>query len=253
VSADELNVVRVAEYTFRAKIANQWRRGNVFLLGDAAHLTPPFIGQGMGAGLRDAMNLAWKLTGVLNDGLPPSILDTYEQERKPHAYHMIRLALGVGWSMTAGGNVGNLIRRLIVPRFRFIPGMRAKILDSETPALHRSALVVKTRAPRQLAGTLCPNPLLAGGQRLDDVLGDGFALITTAAPDPAQHELLERRGAKVHIVQPRTELAEWLRRGHVRAAIVRPDRTVMRAGRNMQRLCESIAAIHVCEGRPTYV
>ena len=240
VSASELELVRVAEYTFRAKIAEQWRRGNVFLLGDAAHLTPPFIGQGMGAGLRDAMNLAWKLAGVLNDGLPPSILDTYEQERKPHAYYMIRLALAVGWSMTAGGKLGNLIRRMIVPRFRFIPGMRDKILDSKTPALHRSALVVKTRAPRQLAGTLCPNPLLSGGQRLDDVLGDGFAFITTTAPDPPQRALLEHCRAKVHIARPRSELDEWLRRGHVRAAIVRPDRTVMRAGRNTQDLCESM-------------
>jgi 3-(3-hydroxy-phenyl)propionate hydroxylase len=240
VSAGELNVIRVAEYTFRAKIAEHWRRGNVFLLGDAAHLTPPFIGQGMGAGLRDAMNLAWKLAGVLNDSLPASILDTYEQERKPHAYHMIRLALAVGWSMTAGGSLGDLIRRLIVPRFRFIPGMRDKILDSATAALHRSALVVKTHAPRQLAGTLCPNPLLADGQRLDDVLGDCFAFITTTPPDPAQHALLEHCGAKVHVVQPRGELAEWLRRGHARAAIVRPDRTVMRAGRNMQAVCESM-------------
>ena len=62
----DLELIRVAEYTFRAKFADRWRRGNIFLLGDAAHLTPPFIGQGMGAGLRDAMNLAWKLAGVLD-------------------------------------------------------------------------------------------------------------------------------------------------------------------------------------------
>ena len=55
----------MAEYTFRAQLADRWRDRRVFLLGDAAHLTPPFIGQGMGAGLRDAMNLAWKLAGVL--------------------------------------------------------------------------------------------------------------------------------------------------------------------------------------------
>ena len=66
---DDLEVVRVTEYTFRAQIANRWRDRNVFLLGDAAHLTPPFIGQGMGAGLRDAMNLVWKLAGVLTGDL----------------------------------------------------------------------------------------------------------------------------------------------------------------------------------------
>ena len=89
VSDDDSDLLRVAEYTFRAQIADRWRRGNVFLLGDAAHLTPPFIGQGMGAGLRDAMNLAWKLAGVLTGALAPNLLDTYERERKPHARQMI--------------------------------------------------------------------------------------------------------------------------------------------------------------------
>ena len=64
VADRDLELLRVTEYTFRAQIADRWRRGNVFLLGDAAHLTPPFIGQGMGAGVRDAMNLAWKIAGV---------------------------------------------------------------------------------------------------------------------------------------------------------------------------------------------
>ncbi|TCO43675.1 FAD binding domain-containing protein [Kribbella antiqua] len=57
----------------------------MFLLGDAAHLTPPFIGQGMGAGLRDAANLAWKLAAVLAGDLPESVLTSYETERRPHA------------------------------------------------------------------------------------------------------------------------------------------------------------------------
>ena len=97
VDDDRLDLLRVTEYTFRAQIADRWRRGNVFLLGDAAHLTPPFIGQGMGAGLRDAMNLAWKLAGVLDRTLPAELLDTYVEERKPHARQMIRLALTVGF------------------------------------------------------------------------------------------------------------------------------------------------------------
>ena len=67
---DALELVRVTAYTFRAQVASRWRDRNVFLLGDAAHLTPPFVGQGMAAGLRDAMNLTWKLVGVLDGTLP---------------------------------------------------------------------------------------------------------------------------------------------------------------------------------------
>ena len=70
IPLDRLHIVRVAEYTFRAQIADRWRDRRIFLLGDAAHLTPPFIGQGMGAGLRDAANLAWKLAAVLSGDLP---------------------------------------------------------------------------------------------------------------------------------------------------------------------------------------
>ena len=236
VGDDELELVRVTEYTFRAQTADRWRRGNIFLLGDAAHLTPPFIGHGMGAGMRDAMNLAWKVAGVISGDLPRAALDSYEQERKPHTRHMIRLALTVGWAMTAGGELGNLIRRLVVTRMKFVPGLRSKVIDSRTPALHRSAFVHRRHARRQLAGTLCPNPVLADGCRLDRVLGDGFALITAVPPDDTQHRLLNERGAVVHIAAPDGELADWLRRGRVTSAIVRPDRTVMWAGRDMRRI-----------------
>lgn len=234
---DELELVRVAEYTFRAQIANRWRDRNVFLLGDAAHLTPPFIGQGMGAGIRDAMNLAWKLAGVLSGDLPASLLDSYEQERKLHARIMIGLALGMGWAMTAGGRAGNVLRRAIAPRLHLIPGIRDRLVNSKTPALRSSALVIKGRGLRQLAGTLCPNPILADGSRLDSELGDRFALVTIARPPAFQHELLEERGAVVHIAEPGSELARWLRRGRATAAIVRPDRTVMCAGRELSALC----------------
>ena len=70
VPCDQLELGRVAEYTFRAQLADRWRDRNVFLLGDAAHLTPPFVGQGLCAGLRDSMNLSWKLAGVLSGDLP---------------------------------------------------------------------------------------------------------------------------------------------------------------------------------------
>ena len=245
VTDDEVELIRVTEYTFRARIADHWRRGNVFLLGDAAHLTPPFIGQGLGAGLRDAMNLAWKLAGVIAGELPRAALDSYEQERKPHARSMIRLALGVGWAMTAGGDFGNAVRRLFVTRMRFIPGLRTKVVGSRTPALHRSAFVRSGRMPGQLTGTLCPNPLSRDGRRLDDVLGNGFALVTTIAPSDAQRTELDARGITVHVAVSDTELADWLRGGRAIAAIIRPDRTVMRAGRDLQKLCELVPSFKI--------
>lgn len=94
--------------------------------------------------------------------------------------------------------------------------------------------------PRQLAGTLCPNSVLAGGERLDTVLGNGFAVITIRRPHEHQRALLETRGAVVLVVDRASELARWLRRGHAAAAIIRPDRTVMRVSRNLTALCQAV-------------
>jgi 3-(3-hydroxy-phenyl)propionate hydroxylase len=243
VADSEMTLLRVTEYTFRAQIADRWRRGNVFILGDAAHLTPPFIGQGLCAGMRDAANLAWKIAAVHNGSLDASVLDSYEQERKPHTRHMIHLALGVGWAMTGGGRAGDLLRRLVLPRLRLIPGLRDKVVDSTTPPLRASALVCKSRRPRQLAGTLCPNPLLPNGQRLDDVIGAGFALITTSQPGADEQALLEGRGVAVVVAEPGGGLDSWLRRGRATAALVRPDRTVMRAGRDQAAMCAWAATV----------
>ena len=102
----DVTVVRSGEYTFRAAVADRWRAGNVFLLGDAAHLTPPFIGQGMGTGLRDASNLAWKLAGVLHGTLPESVLATYEPERKSNGSQLVKKAITVGWALTGARHSG---------------------------------------------------------------------------------------------------------------------------------------------------
>lgn len=233
----DLQLIRVTEYTFRAQIADRWRRGNAFLLGDAAHLTPPFIGQGMGAGLRDAANLAWKIAGVHHGHLPPSVLDTYQTERAPHARYMIALARNMGRAMTAGGTLGTAARRLVLPRLRLVPGLRAKITDSRTPPLRSSSMVRRTWATRRIAGSLCPNPLIDNRRRLDDELGWGFGVITAAALTPAQQRLVDERGARTVQAAPGTDLADWLDRHHVTAAVVRPDRTVMSAGRDVNAQC----------------
>ncbi|HJD84407.1 bifunctional 3-(3-hydroxy-phenyl)propionate/3-hydroxycinnamic acid hydroxylase [Kitasatospora aureofaciens] len=238
VPADELAIVRTAEYTFRAQIADHWRKQHVFLLGDAAHLTPPFIGQGMGAGLRDAANLTWKLAGVLAGRLPEQVLDSYEAEREPHTRSMITLAKLIGTAMTAGGDTGNALRRVLAPHLHRVPGLSNRILDSQTPALHRSTLVDRRRLGRGLAGRLCPNAPLPDGRRFDDLAAGRYALVTSAAVTPILHAELRNRGAVLVTATPGSPLHRWLRRGRTTAALVRPDGTVQRTARDPKALCE---------------
>lgn len=223
----DFEVVRLAEYTFRARLADRWHRDGVFLLGDAAHLTPPFIGQGMGAGIRDAANLAWKIAAVVDGTLPTGILDSYEAERAPHARAMIRLASLVGRAMTAGGTVGDRLRWVFVPLLVHLPGVRGRVLDSTTPALRGSSLVDRRPLRRSLSGTLCPNPVLASGERLDDHAGAHWLLVTRGAPDGRSVELPHADVVVIDACET-PELDRWL--GPHEAALVRPDRTVMTVG-----------------------
>jgi 3-(3-hydroxy-phenyl)propionate hydroxylase len=240
--AEQLRLVRVTAYTFRAQVASRWRDRNVFILGDAAHLTPPFVGQGMAAGLRDAMNLTWKVAGVLDKTLPESVLDTYEQERKAHAAAMILMAVSVGAAMTGGGRMGDLARRVLFPRLQslHLPGTRTSAADGVAPGLHKSALVVKSHTRGQLAGTLSPNPVLRDGLHFDQVVGNRFALVTSSALSLAQEKELRSRGAVVVSVGRDSVLGRWLKQGRANAAIVRPDGAVMQAGRNIQAICDAV-------------
>jgi 3-(3-hydroxy-phenyl)propionate hydroxylase len=210
----------------------RWHRGRTVLIGDAAHLTPPFIGQGLGAGLRDAANLCWKLAGVLEGGLPPSVLDTYESERRPHVRQLIVLAIWIGTAMTRGGRAGDVLRRLIAPRLHWVPGLRAKVLDSATPRLRSGELVLRRPGQRGLAGTLCPNVPLDGARRFDDVVGARFALVACAPLANRDRLAALAAGAAVIEAKPGQPLHDWLTRGralHQAAVIVRPDGTELAA------------------------
>ncbi|MET9026642.1 bifunctional 3-(3-hydroxy-phenyl)propionate/3-hydroxycinnamic acid hydroxylase [Nocardia sp. NPDC004168] len=233
-------LVRVAEYTFRAQLADRWRSGRVFLLGDAAHLTPPFIGQGMGAGLRDAANLSWKLAGVLRGELSEGVLDTYEAERKPHPRAMIRLAKFTGLTMTEGGELGNRLRNLIAPRLRVVPGLTGMVTSGESPPLRRSSLVEAPRMRRGLTGRLVPNDRLADGRRVDDVVIGRYAIITTAELSPGDQAIVKQRGGVVLRPEPHTDLCRWIRRGHVSALLVRPDGIVQSCRGSLPALCASL-------------
>ncbi len=92
----DMKVSRKAVYSFHARTADQYQKGNVFLMGDAAHITPPFAGQGMMAGFRDVHNLCWKLSAVLKKELLPCVLDSYQTERIPQSKQVIKFAQTMG-------------------------------------------------------------------------------------------------------------------------------------------------------------
>ncbi|MGY1823343.1 bifunctional 3-(3-hydroxy-phenyl)propionate/3-hydroxycinnamic acid hydroxylase [Geodermatophilus sp. SYSU D00079] len=229
--ADGAEVVRVAEYVYRAQVADRWRSGRVLLAGDAAHLTPPFIGQGLGLGLRDVHQLAWKLAAVLTGGADDRLLDTHQAERAPHARAMVRLALLVGRLMTGGGAGGAVLRRAVLAAAGRVPAVAAFATDSRTPPLPPGPLVARRGRPaRRLAGTLLPRaPVDAGGRRcpVDDVLGPGTARLRLLAP--GRVAVRPAGGAEVVVADVDGVLTTWLRRARATTVVVRPDRIVRSA------------------------
>jgi 3-(3-hydroxy-phenyl)propionate hydroxylase len=201
----------------------------VLLCGDAAHLTPPFIGQGLGLGLRDAHQLSWKLAAVLA-GADDALLDTHQAERGPHARALIRLAVLLGRLMVGGGRGAGAVRRVVLGAVRQLPGVSDFALASRTPPLRPGRLVRRRRfAPGSPVGALLPQPAVAVDgvrTRLDDVLGDGWAVLTAgpaapALPDAPRPRVLRVGDRPGELRSP--ELARWLRG---RAVLVRPDRIV---------------------------
>ncbi|MBX7554651.1 bifunctional 3-(3-hydroxy-phenyl)propionate/3-hydroxycinnamic acid hydroxylase [Streptomyces sp. NPDC004232] len=228
----DFEVVRKTQYTFRARVADRWSGGRVFLLGDAAHLTPPFIGQGLCSGLRDAYNLTWKLARVLQQGANERMLETYESERKPHARHVIRLAVAMGWAMTGGQDGAAALRRNLLAAACRIPGLTELAGRDLSPSLTAGPLV-RRRARRGLAGTHCPQPWVrADGRptRLDEVLGDDFTVLTATDPWPSLTALAHGLGVRaIPVADLRDDgtLAAWLHAGRADAVLLRPDRVVM--------------------------
>ncbi len=222
VADKDLEIIRVVEYTFRAMVADRWRKGRMFILGDAAHLTPPFIGQGMGAGLRDAFNLSWKLADVIHGRRADALLDTYQAERKRHVRGLIRKAVLIGSAMTGGRRMATGLRRVILPRIHHLPGMRRLVLSSATPRLRRSALV-RRRSAGSAAGSLVP-------QFFDEMLGARAGLLILGPVGQEDHALAGELGVVATCAEPTEASVSWFKALGASAVLVRPDRVVAATG-----------------------
>ncbi|MDI3384417.1 bifunctional 3-(3-hydroxy-phenyl)propionate/3-hydroxycinnamic acid hydroxylase [Xenophilus aerolatus] len=235
VRPDQARLERAAIYTFHSVIADGWRQGRLLLAGDACHQTPPFLGQGMCAGIRDASNLAWKLDAVLAGRAPEALLDTYESERKPHVRALIELAVRLGGIIQTTDPAAAAERDA-----RFASGA-PEVFELPPQLLGAGAFDV---LQQDLAGRPFPQPRLADGRLLDELLGRRSAvigrreLLATAAPGTAERWA---RSQALVIDEPDAPLADWLRSHEAGAVILRPDRYIVgvaRTGSELDRISQ---------------
>ncbi|MGR8922047.1 MAG: bifunctional 3-(3-hydroxy-phenyl)propionate/3-hydroxycinnamic acid hydroxylase [Gammaproteobacteria bacterium] len=252
------NVERKAVYRFHARTVEAFSSGRVFLVGDAAHITPPFAGQGLVAGLRDVANLGWKLAWVVRGLAAPDTLASYDEERRPHAKAMIGLAKFLGRLIMPRSAAAAALTHGGVRLLRVLPWMRSWFdnLGMKPKNEYRRGLFVRRHgAGRLVRGGLLPQGWLrrADGAVVpgDDALGDGFCVVGFGVDpdrhlDPETRAALEAIGGRTLHIGHRGQQLDRAPDGRYFedlgdafvparapvgwAAIVRPDRIVMHDG-----------------------
>ncbi|OYN82339.1 bifunctional 3-(3-hydroxy-phenyl)propionate/3-hydroxycinnamic acid hydroxylase [Mycolicibacterium sphagni] len=244
-------IIGCACYNHHVRFADRWRAGRVFLAGDAAHAMPPWIGQGMCAGVRDVANLCWKLHAVLSKSLPDSVLDTYQTERLPHVKDVTNRAVKVGDIIIERNAIRAALRNRV---FRFagkFPAFTSWLRNNRwlPDARYRTGLLAQNGNPA--TGWLIPQPWVLDEKgdhvRLDDVVGGRWVVLHTGLEQPFQ----AWRSAGIsalrvapcggtpgadRIVDRDGKLTAWLESKKAAVVAVRPDGFVYAACSNGQPL-----------------
>ena len=226
VNDGDIEIDRKAVYRFHGLVAKEWRRGRVILAGDAAHQTPPFAGQGMCSGVRDAVNVGWKLSHILRGEAREALLDTYQSEREPHVRAVTETAIAMGRVVCMPDP------EMAAQRDAMMLAQRATSEQPVPPAdpqIGPGAFVSGSAK----ASSIFPQGQ-AGGKRLDDVMGGGAWLIARRSADLAgvSSKLLSRVEAlDGNALKPfAPALAAYLDSAGADAVLVRPDRYTFGTG-----------------------
>lgn len=222
-----VSLERKAVYRFYARLAKQWRKGPVLLAGDAAHQMPPFAGQGMCSGMRDAANLWWKLAEVIRDGAGDALLDDYQAEREPNVRGIVDMAILMGRTVCVTDPEAAAARDAAMLADR----AAGQSPDGQTgyPPVSAGRILGGSAG----AGTYFPQPWAQDGSniRLDDVVGSSAVLFSRVeAHFAGGGDLRIIELANPEIAFARTALQEWLVRHDAAAVLVRPDHYVFGAG-----------------------
>jgi 3-(3-hydroxy-phenyl)propionate hydroxylase len=226
ITPGDARVERSAVYTFHGLVATPWRRGRVLLAGDAAHQMPPFLGQGMCSGLRDATNLAWKLDRVIRAMAPMDLLDTYEAERAPHVQAITDAAVFFGRMIctTDADEAAQRDAAMLAARAQGAPPPA----DDPVPPLAVGPLIGHG------GGGLSVQVALEG-RRSDDVIGPRFAVVGRR-PDLLADAgtVWESLGAELLDADTHPDLHTLLDAAGGDVVVVRPDRRIMSTGDRLE-------------------
>ena len=254
VDVSALDIWRSATYRHKVVVAKDWRKRRVFLAGDSAHQTPPFLGQGLCTGMRDAFNISWKLAHIKNYGFKKSILSSYQSERKPHATKIIKYAKDFGliigeMDIDAAKKRDKKLRKQLLKghmettRQKFIPDLKTGMIFKDNMDKNNS----------NLAGTLFVQPKIkkprGNAILFDDYLPMRFLFITNGVKyqkwmESYSGDWSEMGGIRINIQNEKTltkfqtdseieDLIEvgnifsnWAMKYNIKAVIVRPDRYI---------------------------
>ncbi|HKF39358.1 MAG TPA: FAD-dependent monooxygenase [Ktedonobacteraceae bacterium] len=233
----EPQIIRRCVYTFYAALARTFSKGRVFLLGDAAHMMPPFGGQGMDCGLHDAHNLCWKLHMVLQGLASPELLDTYSEECHEYAAQMIWLSKFLGRIVMSTSRPIALLRDVVFRSLDAIPASREYFTEARLkpqPRYKKGFLLFDgTQEIKKWVGVMLPQPEVrtAQGKKmlLDDVLGTGFALLRLSDKREAAFAALRPdtwQRAGVRFVSIENGISDFMLNRRDLFMLVRPDRYV---------------------------
>src|SRR6201992_137900 len=181
ITPEHVKILRAVIYSHHVRVADRWRGGRIFLAGDAAHAMPPWIGQGMSAGVRDAANLCWKLAAVVQGQAPESLLDTYHAERTPHVTEVTRRACRTGRIITERTRAIAVVRNHMLRTILRVPAVSAR-LDRFTwipEARCRQGFLSSVR--HRAVGWQVPQPWVSNADgvrvRFDELLGGRWAIV----------------------------------------------------------------------------
>lgn len=256
IDYDQVEIYRSWGYTFHIRQAEHWSKGRAFLAGDAAHIMPPFAGQGVSSGVRDVANLCWKLDAVLNAQADPSLLSTYEPERRPNVAQLTAFSLRIGKLVMLGNPTAVRVRDSVIRAAMKAPGLGPIITKNGLKPRYELGTKggffgrnTRRRSPR---GTFICQPWIVGSDlapvRLDTVLDNSWTWVGfPSAPIPRtlaeagvnevkleySSAIATHTVAPGHYVDSEGDVERQMRRSRAQGFLVRPDRFIYCSDRDM--------------------